>query len=204
MKTPIPNTSRFAVYNAPIACIFKRLARDHAAGRMLAGMKLPVKTSASGASVLFASSAFEDIGEGELPCVRYRGTLTTETRSDYAGALGPTMPKQGAKDSPTTAVRQIQISILTSIAAGALNPHPTVAGSKLGHEDWVALVMDAIEMDDSGKTDATLDGSSAWPIVYNTTLPEVESEIYYETILTIAARVPSMYRAQRRLCTSEE
>jgi ABC-type polysaccharide transport system permease subunit len=64
--------------------------------------------------------------------------------------------------------------------------------------------MDAIEMDDSGKTDATLDGSSAWPIVYNTTLPEVESEIYYETILTIAARVPSMYRAQRRLCTSEE
>ncbi|CAB4162568.1 hypothetical protein UFOVP783_66 [uncultured Caudovirales phage] len=205
MKDSIPPVKDFAVYNAPLACIFKRLAREHAAGGMLAGMKLPKKSGVSGSSVLFASSAFEQIDEAHLPCVRYRGTLTSEAKSAMGGSLGPTAPKQARLDAPFTPIRQIQISVMSSITAGILNPRPDIAGSKPGHEDWVALVLDAIETGDDQRPDATLDKSTPSPIYFSIGLPEVESEVYYESIITITVAVPAMYRAQRHntLCQEE-
>lgn len=197
MKNIIPPVADFAVYNAPLACIFKRLAREHEAGGKLAGMRLPKKSGVSGSTVLFASSAFEQIDEAHLPCVRYRGTLTSEAKSAMAGALGPTAPKQSHLDAPVTPTRQIQISVMTSITAGILNPRPDVEGGKLGHEDWVALVLDAIETGDDSKPDATLDNSTAFPIYYSIGMPEVESELYYESIITITVAVRAQYRAQR-------
>jgi hypothetical protein len=204
MKTVIPPVSRFAVYNAALACIFKRLAREHEAGGRLAAMKLPKKAGLSGGNVLFASSAFETIEESNLPCVRYRGTLTNEMKSAMGGALGPTAPKQTHMDAPITPQRQIQFSVMTSITAGILNPRPDVPSSKLGHEDWVAIVLDAIETADDGKADTTLDGATAAPIYFAIGMPEVESEVYYESIITITVAVRAQYRAQRSNCLGPE
>lgn len=193
---PFPSyLSGHSRFNAPLACIFHRLVRDHAAGRRLNGMVLKSSTPRRGeVTPLWFPGLLEEIEDAALPCVRYRGTTTREERSALRGALGS---GQDRKDQAVEALRTIQISILTSAARGALCHTPSKTQPSLGHEDWVQRVLDCIETTDTGTGDSTLDGTCPRPIVLSCAPPEMDSEHYYETVITVECATLPYFRGDR-------
>jgi hypothetical protein len=184
-----------SLFNAPLACIFHRLMRDHAAGKRLHGMVLKSATPRRGeVTPLWFPGLLEEIEDGALPCVRYRGTATREQRTALRGALNS---GQDRKDQAVEALRSIQISVLTSVSRGALNHTPGRTQAPLGHEDWVMRVFDCIETTDAGQGDSMLDGACSRPISISASPPEMDSEHYYETVLTVECVTFPYFRGDR-------
>ncbi len=190
--------SSYSVFVAPLAVVLRRLEAAHEPGKILHRMKLAPALSPdiTRSSALWAAAAGEVISNNQLPCLRLRGIACTQETPRMGGARR--VGSDGSKmDTPTTTQHQIFISVLSAIPEGFVQPNTEDPHLPPGHYDWVGKVMDAIETDSADEGDSTLEHTSTLPITMSAVPAETESDLYYETVITITVSSKPHYRGER-------
>jgi hypothetical protein len=164
---------------APLWVIMKRLDLHSRPGGMLAGLHW------SREGILRVASV------NKLPSLQ-------PYFAEYDGAHGEgaTRPGTGRNNSTVRDTITFKIELSSDVKDGFVRADPERSGSKPGHYEWAGLIMDAIETDETGTTDATLERSVSEPILFALREPE-PSELSFSTIIEITLKSQFYVRAQR-------
>ncbi len=169
------------LFVAPIWVIFKRLDAACKPGKTLSGMKWKregVGSNDSTSTLPTLQPHFVDL--------------------DTSFAIGQPKDNGNHRTRANTPVFNsfiVRLRLRTDTKHGFVREDPT-CGSKLGHLEWVGLVMDAIETADDDAADSCLEQTSRGPIRFSLREPDVTS-LTIDSIIEVIVDGRGHQRAER-------
>lgn len=188
----------YGAWAAPIAVLMQRVVRAHQPGGLLDGMRSFAKVAKMGETKeqnILSPAGVITVTADMLPRLTFGGVSCQENIPRFGGSL-----KDGVVI--TNLVRElcathiIQFIIQTDLKAGWICMDP--ANSKRrGHYDWIGRLLQAMEITAAEVPDSSLEQSCVEPVRFLVAPGESDSEMYYESIITVEAVTHGFYPGQR-------
>ncbi len=169
-------------FAAPLFFINRRIAAHKAAGRLLEGLQYD------------KVGRVRTIGDQDLPLLTFRSV--SHTSMIAPGAVSNAQKTSGL-NGVINETMTIRFELRTKQDKGFVSESYVDGAVIKGHVDWVARILDAIELKENGTdVDAGLENMASKPIHFNVLEPE-ETDLSTTSVIEVVLETHPRCRSQR-------